>query len=56
MNSFNTSVTKDHYRTVQLRFADTKKYKQKWVEKGVNLADYPLTAVFGRWEHEPYLN
>lgn len=41
---------------MQLRFANTKKYHEKWVEKGRDLADYPLTAVFGRWEHEPYLN
>lgn len=43
-------------RTIQLRFANTKKYHEKWVERGVDLADYPLTAVFGHWEHEPYLN
>jgi len=43
-------------RTLELRFADTKKYPKRWVEKGRDLADYPLTAVFGRWEHQPYLN
>lgn len=43
-------------RTLQLRFANAKRYKEKWVERGVSTADYPLTAVFGRWEHQPYLN
>lgn len=43
-------------RTLELRFANTKKYHEKWVEKGRSLADYPLTAVFGYWKHEPYLN
>ena len=43
-------------RTMQLRFADTKKYREMWVERGRDLADYPYVAVFGRWEHQPYLN
>lgn len=43
-------------RTLQLRFANAKRYKEKWVEVGRALSDYPLTAVFGMWLHEPYLN
>lgn len=39
-----------------LRYANTKKYKEKWVESGVQLSDYPLVAVFGQWFYQPYLN
>lgn len=43
-------------RIMTLRFANAKRYPEKWVEQGVPLTDYPLVAVFGRWEHQPYLN
>lgn len=43
-------------RTLELRFANAKGYRNKWVEKGRRTQDYPLTAVFGMWLHEPYLN
>ena len=43
-------------RIVELRFANAKGYKEKWIEKGRSTADYPLTAVFGQWMYEPYLN
>ena len=43
-------------RIMQLRFANAKGYRNKWIEKGRSTQDYPLVAVFGQWMHEPYLN
>mgnify|MGYP007101832496 CR=1 FL=1 len=43
-------------RTLQLRFANAKGYRNKWIEKGRSTQDYPLTAVFGNWVHQPYLD
>jgi len=45
-----------HGQVMVLRYANTKKYPNRWVEKGVALSDYPQVAVFGQWIHEPYLN
>lgn len=43
-------------RIKQLRFANAKGYRNKWIEVGVRTTDYPEVAVFGRWVHQPYLD